>query len=256
MPRRAHDDFQVSACRAVHRHAAHEPAANERKTILDPAPRVILDQELGLCCVGKSAKDAAVVHDIYEHTMECILRAEKLGGWKALPAEDLFDVEYWDLEQAKLAKGGTPPLFSGEAALVTGAASGIGKACVESFLQRGIAVVGLDIDERITAVSTEPGFLGIQCDLTDESQIQNALDAAVSRFGGVDMLVLNAGMFPASTRIGELSLDAWRTVMAVNLDANLVLLRECYSLLKHAPGRRMYRLPARGPERIPLPRRP
>jgi len=81
--------------------STHEPAAKERKVMLDPAPRVILDQELGLCCVGKSAKDAAIVGDIYEHTVECIIRAEKLGGWQALPLSDLFNMEYWDLEQAK-----------------------------------------------------------------------------------------------------------------------------------------------------------
>jgi rhamnose utilization protein RhaD (predicted bifunctional aldolase and dehydrogenase)/NAD(P)-dependent dehydrogenase (short-subunit alcohol dehydrogenase family) len=215
--------------------ATHEPAAKERKIMLDPAPRVILDQELGLCCIGISAKDAAIVHDIYEHTMECIMRAEKLGGWQALPSAELFDMEYWDLEQAKLAKGGNPPLFTGEVALVTGAASGIGKACAESFLQKGAAVVGLDIDEQIQDVFSGSAFLGIQCDLTNEVQIQKALDQAVVRFGGLDMLVLNAGLFPASATVAELSLDAWRKVMAVNLDANLVMLRECYPLLKHAP---------------------
>ncbi len=229
----------------------HEPAAKERKNILDPAPRVILDPALGLCCLGKSAKDAAIVHDIYEHTIECILRAEKLGGWKALAPADLFDMEYWDLEQAKLAKAGTAPLFSGEVVLITGAASGIGKACVGSFLQRGAAVVGLDIDERIGTVSAEAGFLGIQCDLTDEGQVQNALDQAVCRFGGLDMLVLNAGMFPASTTIAELSLETWREVMAVNLDANLVLLRECYPLLKCAPGKG--RVVVIGSKNVPAP---
>ncbi|MCI5167262.1 MAG: bifunctional aldolase/short-chain dehydrogenase [Candidatus Electrothrix sp. GM3_4] len=229
----------------------HEPATKERKTMLDPAPRVILDPVLGLCCLGKSAKDAAIVHDIYEQTIKCILRAEKLGGWKALPPEDLFDMEYWDLEQAKLAKSGNAPFFSGEVVLITGSASGIGKACVESFVQRGAAVVGLDIDERITAVSSKPGFLGIQCDLTDESQVQKALGQAVCRFGGLDMLVLNAGMFPASATVAELSLETWRKVMAVNLDANLVLLRECYPLLKCAPGKG--RVVVIGSKNVPAP---
>jgi len=215
----------------------YQPRAKEPKTMLDPAPRVILDQELGLCCIGKTAKDAAIVHDIYEHTMVSVLRAEQLGGWQALPYEDLFNVEYWDLEQAKLAKGGDSPLFTGEVVLVTGAASGIGKACVNSFLQRGAAVAGLDIDANITGISPAPGFLGIQCDLTDEEQVRKALDQAVARFGGLDMLVLNAGMFPGSTLVAELSSAAWRKVMAVNLDANLLLLRECHPLLQRAPGK-------------------
>lgn len=229
----------------------HEPSAKERKTMLDPAPRVILDREFGLCCAGRTVKDASVVHDIYEHTMECILRAEKLGGWQALPPEDLFNIEYWDLEQAKLAKGGSSPVFTGEVALITGAASGIGKACVDSFLQRGAAVVGLDIDERITDISSISAFLGIQCDLTDQGQVQEALDQAVARFGGLDMLVLNAGIFPASTEIAELSSEAWRKVMAVNLDANLDLLRECYPLLKCAPGKG--RVVVIGSKNVPAP---
>ncbi|MGS7457657.1 hypothetical protein, partial [Mycobacterium tuberculosis] len=78
------------------------------------APRVVLDAEFGLCGAGRGAKDAAIALEIYEHTIDIILRAEKLGGWQALPAKDLFDVEYWELEQAKLAKKGAPPVFAGE----------------------------------------------------------------------------------------------------------------------------------------------
>jgi len=74
------------------------------KTILDAAPRVILDQDFGLCAVGKNMNEIGIIADLYEHTIECILRAEKLGGWVALPASDIFDLEYWDLEQAKLQK--------------------------------------------------------------------------------------------------------------------------------------------------------
>jgi NAD(P)-dependent dehydrogenase (short-subunit alcohol dehydrogenase family) len=215
----------------------HEPEAAERKTMLDPAPRVILDPELGLCCAGASAAEADIAADIYEHAMECILRAERLGGWQPLPSSDLFAVEYWDLEQAKLKKGGKAPVFSGEVAFITGAASGIGRACVDSFLQRGAAVVGVDIDARIAEVSASSAYLGLRCDITDQAQVAAALDQAVLRFGGIDMLVLNAGIFPASKAISELSGELWRQVTAVNLDANLTLLRETHPLLKTAPGK-------------------
>lgn len=79
--------------------------------MLDPAPRVVLDKTLGLLTVGRSAKEAKIISDIYRHTIEIIQRAERLGGWRALPARDIFDVEYWELEQAKLRKGGKAPLF-------------------------------------------------------------------------------------------------------------------------------------------------
>ncbi len=211
------------------------PKAKEPKTILDPAPRVVLDAELGVCTVGCSARDAAIVFDIYEHTMEIIQRAELLGGWKALPAKYIFDVEYWDLEQAKLKGGGKPPAFAGEVALVTGAASGIGKACVESLLNRGAAVVGLDIQPMIETLFNRKDYLGLRCDVTDEFQIQQALERAVRAFGGLDMLVLNAGIFPAGCRIDALSTHEWNKVMHINLDSNLVFMREAHPLLKLAP---------------------
>lgn len=213
----------------------HAPSAREPKTILDPAPRVILDAELGLCTVGRSAADAQIVADIYEHTIEIILRGEMLGGYQALSAKDIFDMEYWDLEQAKLKKSGKPPVFSGEVALVTGAASGIGKACVTALLQRGAAVVGLDISPTITQLHQRTDYLGICCDVTDEQQLRDALEQTAEAFGGLDMLVLNAGIFPPGRRIEALASDEWRKVMAINLDANLALMREAYPLLKLAP---------------------
>ncbi len=215
---------------------AHAPHAKEEKTMLDPAPRVVLDRELGLCVVGKSASEASIVSDLYEHTMSCIQRAEQLGGWRALPAADIFDLEYWDLEQAKLRKGGSAPLFQGEVALITGAASGIGRSCVDAFLNRGAAVIGLDINPDVVGLYEVPGYLGVCCDIADEQAQREALELGVRRFGGVDMVVLNAGMFPGGTEIAELGTERWQQVMRVNLDANLALLRESHPLLKQAPS--------------------
>jgi rhamnose utilization protein RhaD (predicted bifunctional aldolase and dehydrogenase)/NAD(P)-dependent dehydrogenase (short-subunit alcohol dehydrogenase family) len=220
-------------------------------TILDPAPRVILDRKLGLVTVGKSAKDAAIVADIYAHTMEIILRSQMLGGYQALPASDIFAVEYWELEQAKLKKGGSAPAFIGEVALVTGAASGIGKACVDSLLKRGAAVVGLDINPAIEKLYDRPDFVGVTCDVSDETAIATALDQAVTAFGGLDMLILNAGIFPSGCRIANLDTATWQKVMQINLDANLVLLRECYPLLKLAPNGG--RVVAIGSKNVPAP---
>ena len=207
----------------------------DEKAILDAAPRLILDPEFGMCTVGRSARDAAIVADIYRHTIDIILSAEALGGYRALPARDIFDVEYWDLEQAKLKKAGAVPPFAGEVVLITGAASGIGRACVASFLERGAAVIGLDISSDVTESSSHTAFLGVRCDLTEEAQLTAAIDEGVSRFGGIDMLVLNAGIFPSGCRVESLSHTDWRMVMAINLDANLDLLRSCYPILREAP---------------------
>lgn len=217
--------------------AAHAPGLGGQLCMLDPAPRVILDAELGMCVVGATAKDAGIVEDIYRHTIEIVLRATALGEYQALPASDIFEVEYWDLEQAKLRRQGKPPVFMGEIGLVTGAASGIGRACVDALLARGAAVVGLDINPQIERLYDRPDVLGLRCDITDEGALDQAMEAAVQAFGGLDMLILNAGMFPASNPISSLPLEQWQKIMRVNLDANLSLLRMAHPLLKNAPRR-------------------
>lgn len=232
--------------------ARHAPAAKEPKTMLDAAPRVVLDPELGLCAVGRMPKDAGIVADLYAHTIDVIRRATALGGYRALPERDIFEVEYWDLEQAKLRKAGRPPEFAGEVVLVTGAASGIGKACVEAFLTQGAAVIGMDIDPAIeTLLTGRREFKGIRCDVTSESQLERALEAGVQAFGGLDMLVLNAGIFPGGRPIDELPLDEWQRVMSVNLDSNAALLRLCSPLLKLAP--RAGRVVVIGSKNVPAP---
>ncbi|MBC7879194.1 MAG: bifunctional aldolase/short-chain dehydrogenase [Anaerolineales bacterium] len=213
----------------------HSPHSSQTLTMLDSAPRVILDSDLGLITLGPTAGDAAIANDIYRHTIEIITRAEMLGGYRALPASDLFEMEYWDLEQAKLKRQGTPKMFAGEIALVTGAASGIGKACVASLLARGAAVIGLDLNPTITSLHKRKDFLGIQCDVTDEAALRDALEESVQCFGGLDMLILNAGIFPPSRSIAELSTEEWTKVMRINLNANMALMNIAHPLLKLAP---------------------
>jgi rhamnose utilization protein RhaD (predicted bifunctional aldolase and dehydrogenase)/NAD(P)-dependent dehydrogenase (short-subunit alcohol dehydrogenase family) len=213
----------------------HAPQANERKVMLDPAPRLVLDARFGLASLGRTAKDARIVAELYEHTIDVILRAEALARYEALPPQDIFAVEYWDLEQAKLRKAGRPLAFAGEVAWVTGAASGIGKAVVSSLLARGAAVVALDLDAAVETLHQRDDYLGIRCDVSDESAIAQARERAAHAFGGLDMLVLNAGIFPASRSIQDLGSEEWRTAMRVNLDANLLLMRACHGYLKRAP---------------------
>jgi NAD(P)-dependent dehydrogenase (short-subunit alcohol dehydrogenase family) len=225
--------------------------AKEKKTMLDPAPRMALDPALGLAAAGRTAKDAAIVEELYDHTIDVVLRAEALGGWRALDQRHTFDIEYWDLEQAKLRKAGSPPVFTGEICLVTGAASGIGKACVEAFLKRGAAVVGLDRDPKIAGMHNRADFLGLVCDLTDRQAIERALDTAVKRFGGIDMLVLNAGIFPSSQPIQDIAAESWRSAMSVNVEANLTVMQACHALLKLAP--RGGRVVVIGSKNVPAP---
>jgi rhamnose utilization protein RhaD (predicted bifunctional aldolase and dehydrogenase)/NAD(P)-dependent dehydrogenase (short-subunit alcohol dehydrogenase family) len=214
---------------------SNEPSAKEKKRMLDPAPRVILDKEFGLCSIGRNMKEIGIISDIYEHTIQSILRAETLGGFQALPAKDIFDLEYWDLEQAKLLKNANSLEFEGEIVLITGAASGIGKSCVKSFLDRGAAVIALDISNSIETIIQHQNYLGLVCDLTNEIATKEAIEKGVRNFGGIDMIVLNAGVFPEGKKVKDLNLKDWNKVFSINLDANLNLLRELFPLLRVSP---------------------
>ena len=170
-------------------------------TELDPAPRLILDRRLGMLALGGSAAAAQIAADIYHHTIPVLERAaDHLGGYHGLAPGDLFDMEYWDLEQAKLNQGGAPRELAGSVALVTGAASGIGRACAAELLDRGAAVAGLDRDDVVLNAFDGPGWLGVVDDVTVGAALRNAVAATVERFGGIDILVVAAGIFGPSHR--------------------------------------------------------
>jgi rhamnose utilization protein RhaD (predicted bifunctional aldolase and dehydrogenase)/NAD(P)-dependent dehydrogenase (short-subunit alcohol dehydrogenase family) len=204
-------------------------------TMLDPAPRVILDPEWGMFTAGNSVADADIVADLYHHTMAVIPRAEALGGYTTPSDADLFDVEYWDLEQAKLRKG-APAELAGQVALVTGAASGIGRACALAYLARGAAVVGIDLSPAVNEVSSSAAYLGLEVDVTDATNFARALMTATNRFGGIDHAVIAAGIFGASRPIAELDITEWRKVLSVNLDAAAIAMSQLHPLLAEAPN--------------------
>ncbi|MDQ2826548.1 MAG: SDR family oxidoreductase, partial [Actinomycetota bacterium] len=136
-------------------------------------------------------------------------------------------------------------------ALVTGAAGGIGRACAGALLAEGAAVAGFDVHPRIKAAFAGPQWRGIEVDVTDASGVEGALEHTVERFGGLDVLVLNAGAFPPGASIASQDMDAWRRLMAVNVDANVALLREAHPLLRLAP--RGGRVVIVGSKNVPAP---
>ncbi len=215
----------------------HSKNSKAPMTMLDPAPRIILDSEFGLCTAGGSAKDAMINNELYLHTMDIIQRSTKLESFQALPSQDIFAVEYWDLEQTKLRKGGKPPVFTGEVALVTGAASGIGKACVEALLAKGAAVVGIDLNADVVTLHDRVDYRGFVCDVTDEKKLAGVLEKVTLAYGGLDMLILNAGIFPGGANIAEMDMSEWRKVLEVNLTSGLQLMHLAYPLLKLAPNK-------------------
>lgn len=216
--------------------AEHKDRRDVELTMLDPAPRVVLDDELGMLSFGRTAREAGIAEDIYSHTLDTIELAQGQGGYVALPAGDIFDLEYWVLEQLKLQRAGAPRPLEGQVAVVTGAASGIGRACAAELMAAGAAVAGWDLAEGTADTFTDAAWLGLTVDVTDEQQVQDALTQTVERFGGVDILVVSAGIFPQSQDIADLTADQWRRTMAVNVDSVATLFSTVHPLLRVAPA--------------------
>lgn len=220
----------VAAYRAYfERHAPHYP---QPLTCLDPAPRAVVWPGHGVVAFGRTSKEIIPVTDMQRHTRRAIGLAEALGGWQVLGEAEIFDVEYWELEQAKLGKGGVEPPLLGKIALVSGAASGIGRACAELLAAQGAAVVALDINPVIETLFNSPNMTGLVCDVTDDDALQAAVAETVRRFGGLDILVCNAGMFPSSQTIEMMDADAWSRSLALNLTSHQRLLQHSIPYLK------------------------
>ncbi|MGL6282042.1 MAG: SDR family oxidoreductase, partial [Microcoleaceae cyanobacterium] len=199
---------------------------------LDLAPRWGVWPGYGTLSFDQTLSSAQIITDIVEHTRRAIQMGERLGGWQALSEKDLFDMEYWELEQAKLGKGVNTPELRGKIAVVTGAASGIGKACMEVLAKQGAVVVGLDMNPAISEIFNKPGLVGIQANILDEKAVQGAIALTVQKFGGLDILVSNAGIFPASETIENLSADTWEKSLNVNLSSQRSLLQAAIPFLK------------------------
>ena len=201
-------------------------------TCLDLAPRWGIHKGKGVATFGVNGKRLQVCSDIVDHTAQAIAWGEQMGGWDALSERDIFELEYWELEQAKLkttaARGG----LEGRVAVVTGAASGIGKATVDLLLARGACVVGLDISAAVIEVADSPSYQGIVADVTRTDAVNSALAAGVLHFGGIDILVSNAGSFPPSAPLQATTDEQWGHTLAANLDSHFKVLREAIAYLR------------------------
>jgi NAD(P)-dependent dehydrogenase (short-subunit alcohol dehydrogenase family) len=194
------DAFAAALDAALAAYAADYRAYFERNsarvggglTMLDPLPRAFYIAGVGVVAAGASAKGAGIAGDVAEATVDVITRAEGLSGWAPLPEEDLFDVEYWSLEQAKLAKSQEKPL-SRQVAVVTGAASGLGLAVAQALRAEGAEVVALDIAEGVADAGRKLGGPGLRVDVTDPAAVDAAFGEIVRAYGGVDIVISTAG---------------------------------------------------------------
>ncbi|MDZ4287352.1 MAG: bifunctional aldolase/short-chain dehydrogenase [Prosthecobacter sp.] len=202
------------------------------QTMLDPAPRFALWPGKGIVSFGDTLKDARIVADIAAHTAATVQLGEAVGGWEPLPEKDIFEIEYWDLEQAKLRKGPARKIHQGKVALVTGCAAGIGFACAESLAEQGATVIGLDLSPEIVEVMAKIGAVGKVVNLTEDAAVQEAITEAVRSYGGLDIVVSNAGIFTAGQYLEDLEQSNWDKSLAVNLTSHQKLMKYTIPFIK------------------------
>jgi rhamnose utilization protein RhaD (predicted bifunctional aldolase and dehydrogenase)/NAD(P)-dependent dehydrogenase (short-subunit alcohol dehydrogenase family) len=222
------DEFSTAVREAVDRFAtkyhAYFARHNARQTVpkreLDPMPRVVLVPGLVLFGLGRSARDAGIAADIALSTIETITDAEAIGRFESVTEADLFDIEYWSLEQAKLGQSSEKPL-AGQVAVVTGGAGTIGLATARAMSGAGAEVVLFDIDgEALEAAAKRlGGALAIGCNVTDPEAVHGAFNRVAERFGGVDIVVSNAGA-AWQGRIGEVNEAVLRQSFELNFFAH------------------------------------
>lgn len=206
---------------------------DQPKKRLDCSPRYALIPGIGLVGMDKTRKGAAIAADIAEGAISSIINADRVGSFKALGDDDLFDMEYWSLEQAKLGKSKALPL-QGQVAVVTGAAGAIGAATAKLFARNGAEVALLDLDQAaVDAVAQQIGgyCLALACDVTDPIQISTAYQKICAHFGGVDILISNAGAAWQGA-IGDLSDAVLRKSFELNFFSHQYMAQQAVTIMQ------------------------
>lgn len=203
------------------------------KIALDALPRAIVIPYLGVVGAGRTAEDAAINADIIESWLDVVTDATVCGDYEPIGEADEFDMEYWSLEQAKIDKASVKPL-QGQIVVVTGAGGGIGAAIAKEFSLLGAELAVLDIDSesaKNVAAQLGPHALALQCDVTETASVQAAFETIATRFGGVDIVVSNAGV-ALSGAIAELPEATLRTSFEVNFFAHQRVAQQAVSIMK------------------------
>jgi len=222
------DDFKKAVHQATRAYTAdyedyfsRQKARASGTAMHDPLPRVVLVPGLGLFGLGVSARDARIAADVAEAAAAGISGAEAIGTFKSISEADTFDVEYWPLELAKLGQRKALPL-AGQVAAITGAGGGIGAATARAFADAGAEIALLDVDADAAAKSAKAvggAALAITCDVTSTTSVHGAFDRVVAAFGGVDIVISNAGA-AWEGKIGEVDERLLRESFELNFFAH------------------------------------
>ncbi len=205
----------------------------------NPAPRVILIPGLGMVNTGKDAMNADVSRQLYHRAINVIGGSEALGGFVSLTEKEAYDIEYWPLELYKLRLAPPPRDYAGKIALITGAASGIGRATAYRLAADGAHVVVSDINEAggaetVAEINKKFGFkraVFVKTDVTSEAAVIDSFQQAVLAYGGVDIIVNNAGI-AGGANIEDTTLAMWQKNIDILATGYFLVARESFRLLK------------------------
>jgi len=231
-------EFKVTAKKAfenyrkkyIHYFNVNKKKSKENKIMLDTSPRVVLVQNVGVFTVGKDLNSAKIAGDLTETNAKVISSVEETSAYKFIPEKDLFDVEYWSLEQAKIKKA--KKILEGNVVVITGSTGTIGYASYKIFKSYGADVVLLDNNlERLKAVQSKIKDLCIYCDVTNKKSVKNAFNKICEKFGGIDILISNAGTAPGG-EIGEVSDDVLRKSFEINFFSHQNCASEAIKIMK------------------------
>ena len=208
----------------------HNGNLEHPKTALDPMPRVVLVRGLGLFALGSSYKAAEITADLAETTINVISDSECVGKFESITEAEIFEIEYWSLEQAKLGKVRHLPL-SGHVVVITGGAGAIGMATAAAFKKTGAEVVLLDIDQDQLALAGDKiAATGIACDVTQRDNVEAAFAKICEKYGGVDVLVSNAGR-AWQGKIGEVQDEVLRRSFELNFFSHQTVAQIAVSIM-------------------------
>ncbi|MCH2133534.1 MAG: bifunctional rhamnulose-1-phosphate aldolase/short-chain dehydrogenase [Phycisphaerales bacterium] len=211
-----------------------------------PEPTVVLVPGIGMIAWGASKSESRVTAEFYRCAVEVMRGAESIGGYMALPRQEAFDIEYWRLEEAKLQRMPRPKPFAGHVVVVAGAGSGIGRETATSLVTEDATVACLDLEldsarETATLIEADrgPGIgvagrglsacgmsIGIGCDITSRKSVQSSLQDVIMAYGGIDELVITAGLFPTPGEDGVVSDENFARTLSVNVQGPFVLAEE------------------------------
>ena len=232
------EEFNITAKKAFENYRkkyinyfnVNKKKGKKKKIMLDTSPRVILVQNVGMFSVGKDLNSSRIAGDLTETNARVISSVEETSAYKFIPEKDLFDVEYWSLEQAKIKKA--KKLLEGNVVVVTGSTGTIGFETYKMFKSYGAEVVLLDFNrEKLKMLQSKIKDTCIYCDVTNKKSVQNAFKQICEKFGGIDILVSNAGTAPSGT-IGEVSDNILRKSFEVNFFSHQNCASEAVKIMK------------------------